>query len=230
VEPLGGDIQHPILTSHPAVINTQQARKQEATRKLGEIQNFNPIIGSIIAISSWRNLPFGKGLNAPYVFADWACIEIDQNIGIPAINDIHDIGPQLLEHVPEALPYWNTTKPTVDRIAAFPQGGVTLFKQGRTTGLTAGRLQGILPAGHRIKGLPGSIHHCGFVVYPTPPRQYFAMKGDSGSWCLNGDGDLVGQLVGGDERDGSGVVIPFSVILKDLGMILRVGTENISLP
>jgi hypothetical protein len=56
------------------------------------------------------------------------------------------------------------------------------------------------------------------------------MKGDSGSWCLNGDGDLVGLLVGGDEKDGSGVVIPFSVILKDIENIPGVGAGNVSLP
>ncbi|KAN0068674.1 hypothetical protein V8E54_013398 [Elaphomyces granulatus] len=230
VEPLISDIQHPISTGHPALVNAQQARKQEANRKLGEIQNFNPFIGNVFAVSGWRNQPFRRGLNHPYAFTDWACIEVDQCIGIPAFNNIHDIRPQLLERVPEALPYWNATKPTVDRIAAFPQGEVTLFKQGRTTGLTAGRLMGILPAAHRINGLPGHLHHRGFAVYPTPPREYFAMKGDSGSWCLNGDGDLVGLLVGGDEKDGSGVVIPFSVILKDIENIPGVGAGNVSLP
>ena len=74
------------------------------------------------------------------------------------------------------------------------------------------------------------ISTTGFAVYPTPPRQHFAMKGDSGSWCLNRDGDLVGLLVGGDEKDGSGVVIPFSVILKDIENILGVVTGNVIWP
>lgn len=100
------------------------------------------------------------------------------------------------------MPFWKANKDTVGGVATFPDKETVIFKQGRSTGLTAGSLGGHLPAGIRINGLPGHLHHHAFVVYPLLAREHFSLPGDSGAWALNGDGDLVGQLVGGDTEDG----------------------------
>ena len=56
----------------------------------------------------------------------------------------------------------------------------------------------------------------------------FASPGDSGSWCLDGNGGLVGLLIGGDKEDGTGLMIPIDLVLRDVGRQLGVSPGSFS--
>ena len=56
------------------------------------------------------------------------------------INDISDIDARLHEKFPEGSSHWRSGKYQVDSVAIFPHEEIAVFKQGRTTGLTAGIL------------------------------------------------------------------------------------------
>lgn len=97
-----------------------------------------------------------------------------------------------------------------------------VFKVGRTTGLTGGTVDLRVPAAHRLKHARANLHHRGFVVYPPPSGTFFCRPGDSGSWCLNRDGDVVAMLLEGNDVDGTGLVVPFTNIVEDIAMELGV--------
>ncbi|KAL4942771.1 hypothetical protein BDV06DRAFT_191495 [Aspergillus oleicola] len=230
-EPLRKLVETPIPQSLPPPIKAEEESKlQESRRKLQEIERFDPFIGNVSAVSGWRNRQIEeKKLDAPFLFTDWACVTISKGHCPYPANAIHRQRQRLLEKFPEALDSWKTDKSTVNKVAPLPHEDAVIFKQGRTTGLTAGTLAGVLPASYRLDGLPGHIHHRAFIVVASPHRQQFALPGDSGAWCLDGNGDLVGQLVGGDKETGAGLMIPFSVILNDIEMKLGLEPGSVSL-
>ncbi|KAL2829271.1 hypothetical protein BDW59DRAFT_159261 [Aspergillus cavernicola] len=219
----------------PPIKARRESERQESVRKLQEVQDFNPFIGNVVAVSGWRNPQIGNGLNAPLVFVDWACIDISQQHCPYPINAIDHVKQRLLEKMPEGVPHWTSTKTTVDQIADIPWdktpcGEIAIFKEGRTTGITVGALGDLVPAAHRVAGLPAHLHHRAWVVYSSPFRKSFSQPGDSGAWCLNGDGDVVGQLVGGDEADGSGLLIPFSTVVEDIEVKFGLKSGTVCLP
>ncbi|KAN0070587.1 hypothetical protein V8E54_011456 [Elaphomyces granulatus] len=77
-----------------------------------------------------------------------------------------------------------------------------VFKQGRTTGTTAGYAEIIL-ADLRIDEWPPGMTHQAVLISnwpkssPTDIPNTFADHGDSGSWVLNNGGDLVGIVTSG---------------------------------
>ena len=204
------------------------ARRLESGQKLQQIQNFDPYIGDVVAVSGWRNLTLGPRLGDPFVFVDWACIRMSEWHCPYTTNDISDMDAHLHEKFPEASSHWRSDKYQVDSVAIVPHEEIAVFKHGRTTGLTAGVLGGIAPASHRLRNLPGHLHR-GYIVFASSFRRTFCQPGDSGSWCLNGDGDVVGQLVGGDEEDGTGLIIPFSTVLEDIERKLELKSGSVRL-
>ncbi|KAL4787631.1 hypothetical protein BJX76DRAFT_369357 [Aspergillus varians] len=214
----------------PHVMARTERKRQESTKKVEEVRSFNPFIGNVIAVSGWRNRQLGTRLDAPFVLIDWACVELSKERCPNPTNDIMDFGEELPGSFPESLPHWKTSKSTVDSVAEMPRANIVVFKRGRTTGVTAGELGGICPEAHRIPGLPVGLHHRGYVVFLCPNKRPFGLPGDSGAWCLEGNGDVVGQLIGGDRGDGTGLLIPFSMVIDDMELKLGLKPGSLSLP
>src|SRR5712664_1726554 len=89
-------------------------------------------------------------------------------------NDISDMDVRLREKFPEGSPHWRSDKYQVDSVAIVPHEEIAVFKQGRTTGLTAGILGGIAPAAH---GLPAHLYNRGYIVFSSPLRRTFCQPG-----------------------------------------------------
>ncbi|KAL4778054.1 hypothetical protein BJX76DRAFT_167570 [Aspergillus varians] len=230
-EPLWDTANTPVPESLPSVVRMiRQSEREESVRKMQEIDTFNPYIGNVIAVSGWRNRELGRGMKAPFVFVDWACVSISRQHCPHPLNLIDDMRARLRRLCPEGAEHWRAKGATVDKLASFPDHEINIFKLGRTTGPTIGVLGPLVHAAFRIKGLPDGLHHRGFVVSTRPFSNSFCEPGDSGAWCLNADGELVGQLVGGDMQDGSGIMIPFAVILDDIEMKLGLPAGSITLP
>jgi hypothetical protein len=226
--------RHVNITNKPTASNQhlksrRERVQKESKQKLEELQQFDPHVGNVVAVSGWRNREYGTGLGAPLVFVDWACIEISHEKCPYPINAIDEVADELPASFPEGLPHWKSTKEAVDTVADMPTANIVTFKRGRTTGLTAGDLGGICQAAHRIPGLPGHLHHRAYMVTTSPTRRPFGLPGDSGAWCLNGNGDVVGQLVAGDSNDGTGLVVPFKLLLNDMEDKLGLEPGSISL-
>ncbi|KAI9374374.1 hypothetical protein BJX61DRAFT_540821 [Aspergillus egyptiacus] len=231
LEPLQNIVNEPVPTDLPPEIEAAfETKRQDSLKKIQELEEFDASIGNVVAVSGWRNRELGHGLNSPFTFVDWACIELSRARCPLPVNLIQHVRQRLLEEYPEGLPLWKSTKSLVKAIAEVPHEDIAVFKQGRTTGLTAGTLGGLLPAEHRIRELPGHLHHRGYIIFKSPHRSAFSQHGDSGAWCLNGDGDVIGQLVGGDERDGTGIMIPFSTVVDDIELKLGLKPGSVSLP
>ncbi|RDW61845.1 uncharacterized protein DSM5745_10517 [Aspergillus mulundensis] len=216
-ESLMSTAHHPIPeTLAPGIKAKREAQRNQSMRQIQEINVFDPSIGNLVAVSGWHKRSLSRSISAPLVLIDWACIEILQQHCPYPINSIDDMRPRLLRFCPEAVGSWKTDKQTVDKIAQMPSQDTPIFKQGRTTGLTAGLLGGLLPAAFRLEDAPQHLHHRGYVVFTAPFRNAFSGPGDSGAWCLDGNGDVVGQLIGGNQIEGSGILIPFAVVVNDI--------------
>lgn len=83
------------------------------------------------------------------------------------------------------------------------------------------------PTVHRLRGVPKGLHHRAYVV--TPSNRPFADWGDSGSWVLNGEGELVGMIIARDERDGTAMFTPMENILHNIVSLTGLKPEDLSL-
>jgi hypothetical protein len=210
----------------PYIIERNNRDRQTAIDKIQEARVFDPYIGDVLAVSGWRNRPLTEG-SADLVLMDWALVDIPASQHPFVVNQISDFPARLLDEFPEALPCWKSDKPTVDKIAPVPSASSAVFKVGRTTGLTAGFFGDLVPAGCRIREVPGHLHHRAYVVQRSEFRHAFCGPGDSGAWCLNGEGEVVGLLIGGDMADGSGLMVPFSLTVADAERMLGLEAGSI---
>lgn len=224
LEPIHHRLGQPVATGvAPLVVHKDKIERQKCNDKLEEAKNFDTSIGHICAVSGWRNKGLGLPFNDPLVLVDWALIKVSENQVFKAINDISTFGTRLIDEFPEGVPCWRGDgKDQVDKIAPIPSASSMVFKQGRTTGLTGGTFGLLLPAATRMRGVPGHLHHRGFIVFPLENRRFFCRQGDSGSWCLNGDGDLVAMIIGGDDDHGTGIITPFTTVVDDIAMMLNI--------
>jgi hypothetical protein len=213
----------------PHIMARMERKRQESMKTVEEIQSFNPFIKNV-AVSGWRDQQLGAGLDAPLVLVDLACVELSKERCPKPTNEIVDFGEELSGTLPESLPHWKTSKPTVDSMVGIPRANIVVFKKGRTTGVTAGELGGLCSGAHRIPGLPAGLHQRGYVVFLCPNMKSFGLPGDSGAWWLDGNGDVVGQLVGGDKLDGTGLLIPFPMVIHDMELKLGLKPGTLSLP
>lgn len=212
----------------PLIAHKDKVKRQKCNDKLQEANNFDPSIGDIYAVSGWRKRALGPRLNDALILVDWALIKISDNQLFKAINDISTFGARLVDEFPEGVPCWRGGgKNRVDKIAPISTSSTMVFKQGRTTGLTSGVFGLLLPAATRMHHVPARLHHRGYVVFPPKGRLFFCRYGDSGSWCLNGDGEVVAMIIGGDEAHGTGFVTPFLTIVEDIAMELDVDAGSI---
>ncbi|KAL2006227.1 hypothetical protein VTN00DRAFT_9881 [Thermoascus crustaceus] len=211
---------------HPAIAAEENAKRQEARRKLHEINSYNPNIGNVLAVSGWRNVALHASSSSSSATAasnailiDWACIEIRSNTqSTYSANYIGDIARDLQYAQSPAAPYRtsNDHHQLISKTIHLPSQNTILFKKGRTTGITAGTLAPSAPALIRIKKglLPAA--RAFVITRDVLSGQHFAGNGDAGAWCLTGGGELVGLFVAGDERDGSGLMIPIEVVMEDI--------------
>lgn len=216
---------------HSAIAAKLRRDQQEATQKKAEIDAYKKHIGTVLAASGWRNIALQpQSFLSTDMLVDWACIEISKQAHWPqSINYIEDIPGQLQRQGSLAAAHWACSDQIITRAATMPSTGTVLFKRGRSSGLTAGKLGSLSPATFRLPDLPASVHHRGYVVTSDFGTQ-FASPGDSGSWCLNGDGQLVGMIFAGDTAQQIGLMTPIEVVARDIERVLQLPTNSLDFP
>ena len=107
-----------------------------------------------------------------------------------------------------------------------------LFKVGRRTGFTEGRLNGPKTADvhswftdvdGQVQHVKGTVFEVTAVDCPT-----FGDFGDSGSFVLDASGQLVGLSVGGGSQLGTGLFVGVEDLFEDIKLIT--GAKRVSLP
>lgn len=174
-------------------------------RELNEIRLFNPNIGTVVATSGLGNRSLSSGVESHLNLIDWALIHIKN--GRKTFNYI-------AETAPASTPSWKPESLFVLRRAPISNSQDIVVKKGRTTGATSGILDGLVPAALRIPGFPVSVHRRGWVI--VSKDMPFAENGDSGAWVLNMSGQVVGMIFAGDKADGTALIAPMDLIVKDI--------------
>lgn len=219
------------LSTHPVIAFQEQTNKQDVIQKMSEIGSYNKHLGSVLAISGWRNVLF-RTPSSPVTMKmvlDWACIGISSQAQWSwPLNHIRSISMDLQASNSPAAHHWTCQEEFVRKAVHLPSQNTVIFKRGRSTGLTAGKLGPIVPSTFRIFGVPGDIRHTCYLV--TPDFGEFAQPGDSGAWCLNGNGELVGIVIGGEESSGTGLMIPIEVVFQDIERMLNLPQDSLKFP
>ncbi len=105
-----------------------------------------------------------------------------------------------------------------------PFAGMNVEKVGRTTGLTYGTIESLIPT---AMALPYKTRHFTSTVWFTdvwtvrvdPASDWFALPGDSGSLVITEDGqNAVGLLFAAAGRGEYGVIAPIDTVLSTLGV------------
>ncbi|KMQ43691.1 hypothetical protein HL42_5620 [Trichophyton rubrum] len=174
-------------------------------RELNEIRSFNPNIGTVVATSGLKNRSLHSGLGSPLILMDWALVHIKN--GRKSLNYI-------AETAPADTPLWKPETQFAIKGAPIPNSQNPVVKKGRTTGATSGILSGLVHAALRISGFPAGLHHRGWVI--VNENMPFAKHGDSGAWVLNMSGQVVGMIFAGDKADGTTLIAPMDLIVKDI--------------
>lgn len=213
----------------PATIAAiEQRNKDDAIRLKSELDSYEKHIGVVLATSGCRSIPLQpNSISSPDLLMDWACIEISEKAHrLESHNYIGDVARILKANDHPAAAYWTCREYLVPRAVQFPGENTVLFKRGHATGLTAGKLGGITSAVWRISGIRGSQHHRGYVVSPDFGSKV-ALPSDSGSFCLNGNGELVGIIFAGDTSYGIGIMAPIELVVKDMERMLGLAENTI---
>lgn len=227
LEPIRHRLHLPVATN-PLATYKGKIERQKCDDKLQEANKFDSSIGVICSVSGWRSRCLDPSVYDPLALVDWALIKISDSQLFNAVNYISTFGTRLAHEFPEGVPCWRSDgKTQVDKIMPIPTHSTMVFKQGRTTGLTGGVIGSLLPAAIRTRAMPGHLHHLCFVVFPVNGRRFFCRPGDSGSWCLNEDGEVIAMIIGGDDGDGTRFVTPFFSIVEDMVMVLGVDAASI---
>jgi hypothetical protein len=107
-----------------------------------------------------------------------------------------------------------------------------LFKVGRRTGFTEGRLNGPKAADVHswFTDADGQVEHVKGTVFDVIAEgcPTFGDPGDSGSFVVDGSGRLVGLYLGGDSHRGTGLFIGVEALFEDIKLVT--GAERVSLP
>ncbi|KAF3491860.1 uncharacterized protein GIQ15_01377 [Arthroderma uncinatum] len=186
---------------------SQETVKYDITvrdRQLDEIKSFNPHIGTVLATSGFKNASTHAGISSPLCLLDWAILHVRN--GRRCHNYIGDINP--------SIPEWRRESQSVSGIADIPDTESTVIKKGRTTGVTLGVVGGP-PVLVRLGAAYGNLYRRAWLV-SRDWSKCFARPGDSGSWVLNMSGQVIGILVAGDESDGSGLIVPMSLVVRNI--------------
>lgn len=213
------------LDSHPLLQQMANNNRQTGLQKLNDIATFNSRIGNAVAVSGWRNVNLNPEDQSSMVLLYWALVEVANTKH--SFNDIvrfwEGMGTKPRQH-------WVPSGPLeASIISPMPAPGTVLFKKGRTTGVTAWVLVSLPPPAARIRTAPAGLHHRAFLVYPDGFGTHFAREGDSGAWCLNGKGEVVGLVIGGCENDGTSLIIPMESVVKDIERLCGCGDGSVRL-
>ncbi|PLN75246.1 hypothetical protein BDW42DRAFT_181002 [Aspergillus taichungensis] len=228
---LSGQIPPPMPSNIPtALIANRQRRAQETATKLEQVERYSVGLGNVVATSGWRNVPYKVQLGPEpplEMIMDWAMVDMTPSHWTESANVIQDVAGDLAYDMNPVSSHWKCQDVIVPTVAKQINTGETLFKRGRSTGLTTGECIRVAPASLRILGIPQRLHHRCFIVAPYAGRK-FAATGDSGSWCLNGKGEVVGILIGGDPT-GSGLVIPMDLVIENMEAFLKLPSGSLKL-
>ncbi|PKY08502.1 hypothetical protein P168DRAFT_278084 [Aspergillus campestris IBT 28561] len=230
---LSGQIpRSPLPSTLPAaIIAAHQRETQEAATKLEQVESYKVSLGNVAATSGWRNVPLqAQPRPAPPVemLMDWAIVDMSPSHWPQSVNFIGNVAGELAQDMNPATSHWTCQDFVVQTVAKQGLNGEAVFKRGRSTGLTTGELDRLAPASFRIPEVPQRPHHRCFIVAPYPDR-VFAATGDSGSWCLNGNGEVLGILIGGDPT-GAGLVIPMKLVIENMEAFLKLPSGSLKLP
>ncbi|KAK2763182.1 hypothetical protein FQN54_009818 [Arachnomyces sp. PD_36] len=212
------------LDAHPVLQQQAKALQDQGLQQLREITTFNAGIGTAVGLSGWRNMKLPNDPST-MILLDWAVIEIDN--AKDSFNDIIAL-PSDLRHDLRQL--WEADKLEVPCISPLPPAGTVLFKRGRSTGVTAGVLGTLQSAACRPGSVPcpPSLHHRAYIVFDKFGNN-FGEEGDSGAWCLNAKGEVVGLLIGGCTADGYALIIPMDMVVQDIEHRANCGAGSVRL-
>ncbi|KAM5458288.1 hypothetical protein MaudCBS49596_000201 [Microsporum audouinii] len=211
------DVVQRILDGDPSIPNSHKVRyrlQKSIVRDIeATIQRATPFgpdqryLGFVYAAS-------GFTVNPRKQLLDWALIDVDRRRitanEIPA-NDA--VNPKYrAKYVPSA--------PVMSGTASVDEHDL-VFKIGRTTGFTGGRVNGI-----KLSDLQGwttnaqgereYVQGTAVVVGSLNHNIPFGEPGDSGSFVMNSDGQFVGLYIGGDVDNQTGLFIEAQCLFEDI--------------
>ncbi|KAK3689955.1 hypothetical protein B0T22DRAFT_441392 [Podospora appendiculata] len=159
-------------------------------------------IGIVLASSGKRPRPhpakfFADDSIKCYIMEDWAIIKLFRREGQQFANTL-DTNP-LSSDSKAAGPSH------IRSVDLSPRAtGYHVFKKGRTTNHTVGRIVNSPPFEECTQG--GVIRHD--VIRPVSPREHFTQPGDGGAWVVDRTGRLVGMAACSDTATGSSGFTP----------------------
>jgi len=113
------------------------------------------------------------------------------------------------------------------------RGGWKVEKYGRTTGLTVGKILGVVAApmgvGYNVKeyGVSKTVFFNDVIIAEGENGQPFSKAGDSGSLVVayddQGERHAIGLIFAGNELRGHSFIVPLQVVLEKLGVELVSG-------
>ncbi|KAM5474817.1 hypothetical protein MferCBS49748_000224 [Microsporum ferrugineum] len=197
---LGDKMQYEMLKS--------QIRDIEAT--IQRATSFGPdkrYLGFVFAAS-------GFTVNPRKQLLDWALINVDtRRITANEIPTTKTVNPKYAGEYGVSTPVMSGT--------ASAEEDAIVFKTGRTTGFTAGTVNGI-----KLSDLQGwttnaqgereFIRGTAVVVSPFDCNIPFGAPGDSGSFVMNREGKFVGLYVGGDYKNNISLFIEAQCLFEDI--------------
>lgn len=162
----------------------------------GHARQWQAKLGKVFAASGLRENPKGMLL-------DWAIIEI-----LPNRSGVVNCIPGKRD-VPTTYRHFYSPASSIIMDTEQPRPGMKVFKIGRRTGFTGGRIKGIEGTDLKFWVQKPDGTWCkktskAFLVVSEGGR-VFGDPGDSGSFVFNEFGMLVGLCVGGDDQLGTGV-------------------------
>ncbi|PGH16985.1 hypothetical protein AJ79_01369 [Helicocarpus griseus UAMH5409] len=201
-----------LRSADPTIASLMVKRQQLGQQRLQEVTDFDPMIGQVVAVSWLRNVPLSTDTSKMAIM-DWALVEVTNSR--MSVNYIGTIVDGLESQ--DAKLAWHPVAPSTIKVTSLPTTNSYVFKRGRSTGVTAGILGRFAPASMRISSSPTGLHHRALIVNISPTDgRAFAAAGDSGAWCLNGKGHVVGLVIGGDETDGTALILPMELVFDDM--------------
>ncbi|KAI9781050.1 MAG: hypothetical protein M1839_006325 [Geoglossum umbratile] len=185
-------------------IQLLESRKKTRSQNLEELKAFNRDAGKLWAASGFRIHPQNQfGI-------DWALVKFPGNRSTPNMLPTDDEIEALsaieftrkLTLVTTKLEEWSSENVKADEV---------VFKRGRMTGLTIGKLSSINP---RVQ-LDGKICSAWQVVGPR--GKPFCKKGDSGSFVMDSVGRWCALLFASPYDDsGDAYVLPVDILIADI--------------
>lgn len=165
---LSGQISRSMPSTLPtALIFELQRGAQETPTKPKQVERYIVSLGNIVATSGWRNVPFRvqPGPEPPVeMLMDWAMASMTPSHWADSASSIQGVAEHLDSDMELVPSHWKCQNLVVLMVAKQIKSGETVFKHGRSTGLTTGEFVKVAPASFRIPRVSQRLHHHCLIV------------------------------------------------------------------